>query len=415
MRNLLVIIYFFCSVFEANSQNLTVEGTAPNLYISHTVAPKENFYSIGRLYNQTPNAIASFNNIVMEKGLVIGQKIKIPVNGQNSGGTESAGSRETLAPITHVVAKGETLFKIGKDYNVTPEAIKEWNSLTSNNIVAGTPLVVGHLKSKEDRSTANTSVATTSTAAKTTVVAPGRELPQSKQPASEIKTEENVAASPATSTKAFTPIPPDVALNEPKKPVSEVKKEEPSSPVNSSEMGAQKDEVTSTAVTRPQEKVTDTPVKEQTIKVKPIEEAPVRDVAKETTSKPAEAGYSRNNESGSADVLMETGSLAGGAFAGIFSKSPSQKSLTIKTGEAATFKSTSGWQDKKYYVLMNDVSPGTILKISSSANKIVYAKVLGSMPEMKENNGLLLRISNSAASSLGIIDPKFPVEVSYHQ
>jgi hypothetical protein len=37
------------------------------------------------------------------------------------------------------------------------------------------------------------------------------------------------------------------------------------------------------------------------------------------------------------------------------------------------------------------------------------------MPEMKENTGLLLRISNSAASSLGIIDPKFPVEVSYYQ
>jgi hypothetical protein len=64
--------------------------------------------------------------------------------------------------------------------------------------------------------------------------------------------------------------------------------------------------------------------------------------------------------------------------------------------------------------LINDVTPGTILKISSSDNKVIYAKVLGSMPEMKENNGLLLRISNAAASNLGIIDPKFPVQITYY-
>ena len=64
---------------------------------------------------------------------------------------------------------------------------------------------------------------------------------------------------------------------------------------------------------------------------------------------------------------------------------------------------------------MNDIVPGTIVKIASMENKVVYAKVLGSMPEMKENNGLLLRISNAAASYLGIIDPKFPVQISYYQ
>ncbi len=37
------------------------------------------------------------------------------------------------------------------------------------------------------------------------------------------------------------------------------------------------------------------------------------------------------------------------------------------------------------------------------------------MPEMKENNGLLLRISNAAASYLGIVDSKFPVEINYYQ
>ena len=64
---------------------------------------------------------------------------------------------------------------------------------------------------------------------------------------------------------------------------------------------------------------------------------------------------------------------------------------------------------------MNDVTPGTIVKLSSGSSKVVYAKVLGSIPEMKENNGLLLRVSNAAASYLGIADPRFPIAISYYQ
>ena len=115
------------------------------------------------------------------------------------------------------------------------------------------------------------------------------------------------------------------------------------------------------------------------------------------------------------DLSTTAASTAEGAFASIFSNDLAHKSLNIKNGDAATFKSTSGWQDRKYYVLMNDVTPGTIVKLSSGNSKVVYAKVLGSIPEMKENNGLLLRVSNAAASYLGIVDPRFPIAISYYQ
>jgi hypothetical protein len=104
-----------------------------------------------------------------------------------------------------------------------------------------------------------------------------------------------------------------------------------------------------------------------------------------------------------------------GVFAELFTTEASQKSLTNKTGDAAIFKTTSGWQDKKYYVLINDVAPGTILKIASVDNKVIFAKVLGGMPQMKENKGLLLRLSNAAATYLGMVDAKFPVQVSFYQ
>ncbi len=87
---------------------------------------------------------------------------------------------------------------------------------------------------------------------------------------------------------------------------------------------------------------------------------------------------------------------------------------TKTSGNAAIFKSTSGWEDKKYYALMNNVTPGTIVKIVAG-DKYVYAKVLDKLPEMKQNEGLLLRLSNAAAASLGTATDKFFVSVTYKQ
>ena len=83
-------------------------------------------------------------------------------------------------------------------------------------------------------------------------------------------------------------------------------------------------------------------------------------------------------------------------------------------GQAGIFKSTSGWQDGKYYALINNVSVGTIVKITDQATgKSVYAKVLGQLPEMKESAGLTIRVSNAAAAELGEGNGKFGVGVSY--
>jgi murein DD-endopeptidase MepM/ murein hydrolase activator NlpD len=87
---------------------------------------------------------------------------------------------------------------------------------------------------------------------------------------------------------------------------------------------------------------------------------------------------------------------------------------TKSSGNAAIFKSTSGWEDKKYYALMNNVTPGTIVKIIAG-DKYVYAKVLDKLPEMKQNEGLLLRMSNAAAASLGTATDKFFVSIAYKQ
>jgi LysM repeat protein len=122
---------------------------------------------------------------------------------------------------------------------------------------------------------------------------------------------------------------------------------------------------------------------------------PVKEISKtEATPIPASAKYAESE----------------GFFANYFNHK--DRSLSTAAGDAAIFKTTSGWTDKKYYVLMNDVNQGDIVRLTAN-NKTICAKVLGPLPDIKEDNGLLLRVSNAAAAVLGIEDAKFNVTVNY--
>ena len=91
---------------------------------------------------------------------------------------------------------------------------------------------------------------------------------------------------------------------------------------------------------------------------------------------------------------------------------PAAKNETVTAG---IFKTTTGWQDTKYYLLMDQLQPGTIVKIINPGNnKAIYAKVLGKMSGIRQNEGLDIRISNAAASMLEITEQdKFIVNVNY--
>ncbi|MEI9933859.1 MAG: hypothetical protein WDM71_03210 [Ferruginibacter sp.] len=113
------------------------------------------------------------------------------------------------------------------------------------------------------------------------------------------------------------------------------------------------------------------------------------------------------------NIVENKESLGEGVFATDY-KQPSKKMLAKETGTGATFKSTSGWSDGRYYCLHNAAPSGTIIKVTNPANgKSVYAKVLGAMPDMLQNNNLLIRISNAAAESLGVNSDKFDCELEY--
>ncbi len=103
-------------------------------------------------------------------------------------------------------------------------------------------------------------------------------------------------------------------------------------------------------------------------------------------------------------------SNTGGFFKNDFENN-NQKELS---GEAGIFKSTSGWDDEKYYCLYNDARPGTIIKVTNpGTDKFIFAKVLDVIPDLKENSKVVLRLSNSAADVLGVSGSSFDCKINY--
>lgn len=106
--------------------------------------------------------------------------------------------------------------------------------------------------------------------------------------------------------------------------------------------------------------------------------------------------------------------FSGGYFKKLFEEQVETKSPFYATGQVGTFKSTSGWQDGKYYCFNNDAAPGTIVKITdNNTGNIVYAKVLDAIPDIKQNSGLALILSNAAAEELGAGESSFNCVLSY--
>ena len=103
---LLAIILFCCSVVFAQNE-LVVQSGDKGLYLNHTVSPKENFYSVGRLYNVPPKEIAAFNGLDMTHGLTIGQSLKIPLTAANFSQTTTKGR-----PVYYVVGQNEGLYRV---------------------------------------------------------------------------------------------------------------------------------------------------------------------------------------------------------------------------------------------------------------------------------------------------------------
>jgi LysM repeat protein len=332
MSKWFIALFFTISTngFLFAQQSLEIKGVSPNLYLEHIVAPKETFYSVARLYNSSPRELAAYNHLSLQSGLQIGQILKIFLDKNNFTQSGVKAKNEALIPVYHTIASGETLYRLGVNYNKVPlPSLKKWNHLSSDEVTVGTPMVVGYLKVDKTQS--------------------------------------------ALAQQSVTP-PAQVTT-------TQVKTETPS--VKPTEVTAENTSAVKDPAPKTETPVTTTAVNDPVIGVAPV--------TNKGNSNPSE-GYFKN----------------------LYDQQIANKTLVFQNGSAGVFKSTSGWQDGKYYCFYNDAAPGSILKIiNSMTRESVYAKVLDAIPDIKQNVGLLVVISNAAANGLGVGEDKFPCTISY--
>lgn len=328
---LLICLLLSVSACLAQNPQLTIEGSSGKFYLVHTVVAKENWYSIGRLFNAGPRDIASFNNMSFDKPLEVGTALHIPLTPSNFDQKQAKTAGESLIPVYHLVQEKEWMFKISSIYNDVPvTSLEKWNKIKRDGIKPGMLLIVGFLKVKTNLSPLAMGISTNPVMGATAVETPVKtDLPA-----------QSANKTVSSGTTATNPVKPAVS--------------------NVSNTSA----TTSTVI----------PVSNQPERVN---------------------NYAATHSNGGFFSTDYVGSGKTG------------------TGLAGTFKSTSGWTDGKYYALMNGIAVGTIIRVTGTNGKTIYAKVLGQLPEMKESAGLLIRISNAASAELGLGEGKFPVEVKY--
>ncbi|HLX92895.1 MAG TPA: LysM domain-containing protein, partial [Puia sp.] len=93
----LTLLICLCGIFQvAFEQTLIVQEDNGRLFLAHKVVPKENWYSVGRLYNISPKELAPFNNSSLNNPLSVGQDLKIPLTEINFSQTGRKAADESL-------------------------------------------------------------------------------------------------------------------------------------------------------------------------------------------------------------------------------------------------------------------------------------------------------------------------------
>jgi membrane-bound lytic murein transglycosylase D len=120
----------------------------------HVVKKGESLGKVANKYHVTTKNLVAWNNL-KSQNVLVGQKIRVNAPGKNIDEESVAENKDTnnVKPavhqkqvpsnaIYHVVKKGEFLNKIATTYGVTTDDLVAWNSLETNNVLAGQKLRV---------------------------------------------------------------------------------------------------------------------------------------------------------------------------------------------------------------------------------------------------------------------------------
>jgi|GEM_PF-296675 len=108
----------------------------------HIVKPQETLFGVARKYNLSPAEILSANP-GMSENLKAGQIVKIPGQKQTA---QSAAGTGNDSLIYHTVEKGETLFRISRQYGVSIDELKKTNPGLTETLKVGQKILISKKK-----------------------------------------------------------------------------------------------------------------------------------------------------------------------------------------------------------------------------------------------------------------------------
>ena len=147
------ILIFSGSLFaHCMVDSIGVENQNGKKVILHKLDPKDNFYSVGRRYHVSPQAIMPFTDQPVAKTnpaaiykpavqppTTTYQPVQKPVNKPQ---TQILVSETTASTTQYKVSAGETLYGISKRFNTTVDDITSLNGLKSTTVTPGQILLV---------------------------------------------------------------------------------------------------------------------------------------------------------------------------------------------------------------------------------------------------------------------------------
>lgn len=128
-------------VYAQGSVSQQTEVIGGKTFIIHKVAPKETYYQLSRTYGVPVNDIMQANN---KKSLRVGDTVRVPAKSNAAPAATQPISQANVATSGNVdvlteykVGNSETLFAIGRRFDLSVEDIKKFNNLSSDNVREG--------------------------------------------------------------------------------------------------------------------------------------------------------------------------------------------------------------------------------------------------------------------------------------
>lgn len=360
----------------------------------YKVKKGETLYGLSQRYNTTVSKLLDINPSIVDNKLKEGALIKVPMMKEEVNYNKvKIGPPQFLAPVTYSVSKGETLYSISKKMNTNVETLRMYNELKNDDIKAGQKLIVGYTGSDSGPNTG------------------------SDQNSTLKKNESNSVENKISETKK------DVVVNDGDK---DGKKKKSNSSTSDSSVKKENGTSSTTGQTANNTVVSQvttnnsTSVDSKNENKNPVSTSPTNETSNTSENKvPVTNSTSKNSSTSTTTVVSNTvsgnqnkssedSSSKTNATSSSNKSTPSNEKLVYLTEKGVVTWTKTNNDDGQFYCLHPTAPVGTVITLKNMMNnRSVQVKVIGKLPATAENQNVIMKISNSAAKNLNVLDDKF--------